>query len=342
MKKGDRDSVAPKPLVLVILLNWNGRSILYKGVSILETVLTGLKNTNYNNFKVIMSDGNSSDDSIKLAEHFDIETVKTENISFANNCNEAILYSLGKYPDAKYIALLNDDLALKDRMWLKKMVEPAESDGRVGVVGCKLIRPNERRRRPSAYATVLGINVDFKRNRPSGYTSIVIGACILLRREMLEKIGLMDEVYRPASLEDADLCKRAEVAGYKVYFRNDTDIVHLGEFNLQFCLTNKDVRCSWREDLPSGQQRNLLIYSLRYHKVRAALFLILEFLNSFLGRKSKGHLFVRSTREVKESISKLVKQIKSAFALYKTNKNRLREMQNLLLQHIQNESSFHK
>lgn len=161
-----------KPLVSIILLNWNG----YEDT--LEA-LESLYNINYPNYNVIVADNNSSNDSIeKITEYaqgkIKVETEYTryqdnkpiqlnilnegeysekidntstpdekkllliknkENYGFAKGNNIAIDYTL-KYDNPDYVLLLNND-TIVDADFLKNMIDVAVSDEKIGIVGPK-------------------------------------------------------------------------------------------------------------------------------------------------------------------------------------------------------------
>lgn len=96
----------------------------------------------------------------------------------------------------KYIVLLNNDTVLLDQKtnsWLEILREPFLKDPSVGITG------------PMLTMNVPGVNRIF-----------LIFFCAMISREVIQKIGLLDESFSPGFGEDCDFCWRAEDAGYKL------------------------------------------------------------------------------------------------------------------------------
>lgn len=53
----------------------------------------------------------------------------------------------------------------------------------------------------------------------------VSGSCMMIRREVIEQIGFLDEDFF-AYQEDSDFCRRARLAGWKIYYNPAAQIVH--------------------------------------------------------------------------------------------------------------------
>ncbi len=60
----------------------------------------------------------------------------------------------------------------------------------------------------------------------------VIGFCMLVKREVIEKIGGFDPYYEAGNFEDDDFCIRAQRAGFKIRIAHDVFIHHFGSKNL--------------------------------------------------------------------------------------------------------------
>ena len=122
--------------VAIIISNYNGLSYKYKGKSIIFLVLNSLiKNTSYKNYKVIVADDYSTDNSIAYikSKFPSVRIVKnSENGGFSKNNNNAIKYAIKKY-DPDYFLLLNNDIIITQKDWLSEMVEAAESDRKIDI-----------------------------------------------------------------------------------------------------------------------------------------------------------------------------------------------------------------
>jgi exopolysaccharide biosynthesis polyprenyl glycosylphosphotransferase len=198
-------------------------------------------------FDVLVVDNASYDESLlRACRHFpEIEIIKNEkNVGFAAACNQGIRAS-----QSRYVLLLNPDaLLLNDKLvdWFRYMDEHPE----VGISGPKVFDDESKqsvqlscRGFPSYLNTLFSryspLTRLFPQNRYSrqflmtdfDHTHIrsvdwVSGCCMLLRREMIEQIGFLDEVFR-FFFDDVDICQRAHRAGWQVlYHPTSLEIAH--------------------------------------------------------------------------------------------------------------------
>ncbi len=214
-----------KPLVSIVIPVYNQwettRACL---VSILE-------NTSGIPFEVIIADDGSQDETRCLAElaigvyHI----TNTENLGFLRNCNHAAQQIRGKY-----LILLNNDTLVQPG-WLAPLVNQAEHDERVGIVGPMLLYPDGRLQEAGGIIWRDGSGWNYGRldypERPDyNYlkeVDYISGACILVRKSLWEKVGGFDERYAPAYYEDTDLAFEARRQGCRVVYQPQSRVVHL-------------------------------------------------------------------------------------------------------------------
>jgi GT2 family glycosyltransferase len=255
-----------EPLVVAIVLNWNGIAIRYKDQSILEVTLKTLKKVNYKNLKVIVTDAESEDGSQEFIKSnfkdFDLLEVKNEGFGYANN--KTIEYAFKKYKNLDYILLLNDDLIFNETGWLKKLVKIGEKLSNVGIVGCKLKYPDGRVCEGGSYSEKFYTLVNIKnKNKKEGYIKAVIGAVFLIKREVIQEIGGFDEIYLPFFKEETDFCERALINGYKTYYVNNTNITHLESYSVM----KYNIKKKWtKEQMVYFSLRNDWIFLFRWYK----------------------------------------------------------------------------
>ena len=214
------------PPVSIIILNWNKKVFL-------EKCLTSIKEkTLYSNFQTVVVDNASSDGSAAFVkENFswvDVLELKA-NCGFSVGNNIGISYILNKY-DPAYVLLLNNDTEIIQVDWLKRLVQVAQQpNSHVGVIGCQLIYPDGRPQSTGNVLTVKG-GVDpylLGVSRPEIYeVDTVTGACILIKREVIDKIGFLDTGFSPFNEEESDYCIRAKRSGYKVIEVSSVKVVH--------------------------------------------------------------------------------------------------------------------
>jgi GT2 family glycosyltransferase/glycosyltransferase involved in cell wall biosynthesis len=181
-----------------------------------------------------------ADDATPSAEHvaaleaidgIDTLILGEENVGFAANANRGL-----RATDPKLdVVLLNADIVAQER-WLECLQYAAYCDEGVGITGAKLLYPDGRIQHAGVHRN-LGAPVWFDhrfRFKPADYgpanitvpVLAVTGACMYVRREVIEAVGLLDERY-PMAYEDVDWCLRAWQAGFRVLYFPPATLVHL-------------------------------------------------------------------------------------------------------------------
>jgi GT2 family glycosyltransferase len=110
------------------------------------------------------------------------------------------------------------------------MVAVAESQNNVGIVGCKLIYPNGETQYIGTKFTVkrsAWLNPSSERSLPKVFdVDAALGACFLIKRAVLDKIGFLDVGFSPFINEESDFCARAKKAGYRTCMILTVSVVH--------------------------------------------------------------------------------------------------------------------
>jgi len=212
--------------VAIIIVNWNQRNTL-------ATCLSSLKNkTEYSNYQVIVVDNHSLDDSVKLVKQTfpwaDLIALD-KNYGFSIGNNKGIAYALKKY-DSQYFLLLNNDTELIQSDWLRRMVAVAESEDNLGIVGCKLIYPDGKTQYIGTNFSakkLAWINPSSERTLPEEFdVDSVLGACFLIKRAVIDKIGFFDAAFSPFINEESDFCARAKKVGYRTRMILGVKVIH--------------------------------------------------------------------------------------------------------------------
>ena len=212
--------------VSIIVVSWNQKKKL-------ATCLSSLKNkTVYSTYDVIVVDNSSLDGSVELVKQTfqwaDVVALD-KNYGFSIGNNKGMLYALRKY-DPQYVLLLNNDTEIVQSDWLSRMVAVAESEDDVGVVGCKLIYPDGKTQYIGTKVTVkrlAWLNPSDEAVLPKAFdVDAVLGACFLIKRTVLDKIGFFDVGFSPFINEESDFCIRAKKAGYRTRMILSVSVVH--------------------------------------------------------------------------------------------------------------------
>ena len=217
------------PKVSIIIINWNG---LEDTMECLES----LKQITYPNYDVIVVDnGSQGNDVPVLKEKFGdyISLIENDrNYGFAGGNNIGIRYALSnRSPD--YILLLNNDTVV-DPEFLIELIKVAETNPAIGIAGAKIYyydKPNQLQdvggkinlwkgkvvHTPRVVAERIK-RVEFDRGQYDSIKEVdaVAGCCFLIKKGVLESIGLLDE--NLAYWEDTDYCLRAKRAGCKTVY----------------------------------------------------------------------------------------------------------------------------
>lgn len=168
-------------------------------------------------------------------------TENEENLGYAKANNIALRKARGRY-----LLLLNADVEVGTDTF-DKMIKFMDNDPTVGISGCKVVRPNGkldpacRRSFPdprSALYRLAGLSLLFPKSQRFAKYNLsylpeneiaavdsVMGAFLLIRRIVMEKIGLLDEDFFMYG-EDLDWCWRAKAAGFRVMYAPITTVVH--------------------------------------------------------------------------------------------------------------------
>ncbi len=198
--------------------------------------LDSLNDVSYDNFEVLLID-NASKEKIRV---FDSRFPKLKitqifndlNLGFAGGNNQGIKIALER--DAEYILLLNNDTTV-EADFLTKLVDAADKNKEAGILGPMTHFYNDKSMIWSAGGK---ITQDFTRGELIGYhendvgqysqinvVDYISGTCLLVKKEVIEKIGLISEDYF-LYYEDSDWCLRARQAGYECLFVPEATIYH--------------------------------------------------------------------------------------------------------------------
>lgn len=224
------------PDLSVIVVNRNTRELLAECLASIRAHAGPVS------VETIVVDNGSTDGSVqRVRDEFpEVRLIENaENTGYAFPNNQGLAAGRGRY-----LLLLNSDTVLRPGA-LARLVEFMDAEPRAGACGPLLRFPDGRLQRsaysipsPRTYlACMLTLDQRFPRSRAFGNEHLgfghdrtaeveaLLGAALLVRREVLERVGGLDERLR-IHYNDFDWCLRIREAGYKVFFVHDAEIVH--------------------------------------------------------------------------------------------------------------------
>lgn len=190
--------------------------------------------------EVIVVDNGSTDGTSEWVKNLNLPNYKIirnkTNVGFVKACNQGIKKAKGDY-----VLLLNND-TIVSQDWLRGLLDCIESNPKLAIVGPRTnFASGFQLDYQAKYQTIQEFLefTDTYRRKFRGqyfYHWRIIGFCMLIRKSVLDKIGLLDERFSPGNFEDDDLCLRSLQAGYMNAICCDVFVHHYGsqtckEFN---------------------------------------------------------------------------------------------------------------
>ncbi|MCX7748472.1 MAG: bifunctional glycosyltransferase family 2 protein/class I SAM-dependent methyltransferase [Clostridia bacterium] len=179
-------------------------------------------------YEIIVVDNASTDGTVGyLEQQNDIRLIKNiENKGFAAGCNQGIMASGGEY-----VVLLNNDTVVTCG-WLSNLIScfsHVENAAAVGPVTNNIYGSQKIRAEYDDISKMQEFAEQFN-NQPPKYEKVLklVGFCMLIKRQMLDIIGLLDESFKVGNYEDDDLCVRIILRGFDLYICRNTFIHHFG------------------------------------------------------------------------------------------------------------------
>jgi GT2 family glycosyltransferase len=231
--------MAKQVVISIIIPHYNGKSIL-------ADCLNSIAKNSYRAYEVIVVDNGSTDGSPEMLRNTFkwVHLIENkDNLGFAGGCNMGMQVALGTF-----FLLLNNDTILSENT-LEALLRKMNDDDRIG-----LVQPKIRSMQQNIlfdYSGGAGGEIDifgypFTRGRlfdkiesdqgqyDGGDYRIfwASGTCCLVRREIIEKLGGLDESFF-AHMEEIDLNWRAHLAGYFSVVTGNTFIYHYSGYTLK-------------------------------------------------------------------------------------------------------------
>lgn len=228
-----------QPEVSVIIVTWNAASYI---ATCLESLMDDLKSIYH---EIVLVDNASSDGTAELVqERFPRITLikNSQNVGFARACNQALLAK-----PADYVLFLNPDTKVLPGA-VGTLIEFMKNHPRTGAVGPTLLNPdgssqltgNAAPSLKNLFYEIFFLDRVFPKSRIFGRHKMsyldrtdslevdwTMGACLMMRKSALDKVGAYDENFF-LYFEETDLCLRLKKAGYQIYVAPQARVIHFG------------------------------------------------------------------------------------------------------------------
>lgn len=244
----------------IIIPVWNECGLTRKCVESIE------KNT-FSPYRIIAIDNASDTETASYLKELSEESKgvvvlirNEENAGFPKAVNHGIAIS-----NAPYLCILNNDTEVHEG-WLSEMIKVGESNPAIGI-----INPSSNNLgQPKPLEGLSGKWIEM---------SSCIGFCMLIKREVIQKIGNFDEIYSPGNFEDTDFSRRAAKTGYKCVMAKASYVYH-----------SQNTGFKKRKDWDEKFRRNLDIFNQRWGKIKRIAYIIKENIPSGIEEDIKGYL----------------------------------------------------
>ena len=220
----------PAPLVSIIIPTRNGHHLISRCIDTL------VAKTLYPNYEILVID-NGSDEPATLDYFRQIESDRIAVLRYDAPFNYSAINNHGiRHARGSIVALLNNDLEIIHGEWLDEMVSQAVRP-EIGCVGALLYYPNDTIQHAGVAIGMGGVAGHLFRDFPRGTDgrcnrarltqnfSAVTAACLVVRRDVFEKVGGLDESLAVA-FNDIDFCLRVRATGLRNLWTPFAELYH--------------------------------------------------------------------------------------------------------------------
>lgn len=226
------------PTLSISIVNTDNRELLRK---CLITIANTVRRTSY---EAIVVDNASTDGSADMvaAEFPCVRLIRNATRQgYGSSHNRAIGISRGRF-----VLILNEDMEMLDAA-IDTMVMQAAQQPNLGALGCRILNPDGSLQHSCFNFPTIGQELfetifPYTLVLPTSHirsklyhwphdrfreVDIVVGCCMLVPRNVIERVGTFDPSFFVYS-EEHDWCKRMKKAGLRVVFTPDAEMIHYG------------------------------------------------------------------------------------------------------------------
>ncbi|MBW6409249.1 bifunctional glycosyltransferase family 2 protein/class I SAM-dependent methyltransferase [Clostridium weizhouense] len=223
-----------------------------------------------NCYEIIVIDNNSTDGTVDwLKKQEDLKLILNErNLGFPVGCNQGIDVAKGEN-----ILLLNNDTIVTPN-WLNNLEKALYSKDNIGAVGAITNNCSNAQQIGVAYNDIQEMlefseKINISNEEKWLYKNRLVGFCYLIKKEVLNKVGVLDPLFTPGNYEDDDISLRILKEGYYLLLCNDCFIHHFGSvsfskdmnaYSMYFAINKAKLDFKWGFNISySNNSRNDLI-----------------------------------------------------------------------------------
>lgn len=180
-------------------------------------------------YEIIVVDNNSNEETVNwLKEQDDLRVIYNDyNAGFPKGCNQGIEISKGDS-----ILLLNNDTIVTPN-WLNNLDRGLYSNKKIGAVGAITNSCSNGQAIGVSYINIdemikFSYLINSLNEKSYELKLSLVGYCYLIKREVLDEVGLLDEIFTPGNYEDNDISYRILAKGYNLLLCKDSFIHHFG------------------------------------------------------------------------------------------------------------------
>ena len=261
--KMEKNTDSMKPLISIIILNYNAGNLLIDCVS-------SIQKSDYTNFEIILVDNISKDNSHKKCKD-SFPTIKLienkENLGYCEGNNVGLRTAKGEF-----VVVLNPD-TIVDSNWLDELLEAYQNNGE-GLYQPKFLATSDNSMLLSTGQMIQLFGFGYSRSKGDKDEKLfekieqidyASGTCLFTSKKILKKIGLFDP-FLFAFHDDLELCWRAALNGIKSFYVPKSIVYHpiegtsfkwsplkfkLMERNRKYCLLTLYDRSTFYKMLPA-------------------------------------------------------------------------------------------
>ncbi len=225
-----KSKIKNKPIASIIIPVFNQ-------LDYTKLAIESIKKYTHIPYELIIIDNASTDGTFQyLSTLQDIKLIRNpENYGFPKAVNQGIVHAEGDY-----IVVLNNDVIVTNK-WLERLIEHLKEDNSIGIIGplsnyvsgIQILKDAEKFYLENGKVNEVHLQqfAEYIYEKNKGTKIIfprIAGLCMVIKKEVIEKIGGFDERFTPGNFEDDDYCLRAVLAGFKIAVAKDVFIHHFG------------------------------------------------------------------------------------------------------------------